>query len=173
MEHNVRSGRDSNIEATEWITAQVFWLFRWPQLYPCTSSRRGPPLETSETPCAARAKARVASQTHARHAPLDRAQGRRARQARTRGHLATMSTRRCERNGYCRESRKFHRQALQQIQGAALNTSKRKIQRARTARQATAVPPPVAPARGARSPRRAARAPCHRSRRTKKTCKKR
>ena len=62
-------------------------------------------------------------------------------------------------------------QALQQRQGAGLNTSKRKRQGARTARQATAVPPPVAPARGARSPRRAARAPCQRYRRTKKYLK--
>ena len=53
------------------------------------------------------------------------------------------------------ESTKFHRQTLQQRQGAGLNTSKRKRQGARTARQATAVPPPVAPARGARSPSRA------------------
>ena len=73
------------------------------------------------------------------------------------------------RKEYCRrESTKCHRQALQQRQGAGLNTSKRKRQGARTARQATAVPPPVAPARGARSPRRAARTPCQRSRRMKK-----
>jgi hypothetical protein len=42
-EHNVRRGRDSNGQSTEWITAQVCLLFRWPQLFPWTSSRRGPP----------------------------------------------------------------------------------------------------------------------------------
>ena len=34
---------------------------------------QGPALETSETPCAARANALVARRAHARHAPLDRA----------------------------------------------------------------------------------------------------
>ena len=126
LEHNVRSGRDSNSKSTEWITDQVCLLFRWPQLFPWTSIRRCQPnLETSETPCATRAHARVARQNHARHAPLDRAQGRRARQDRTRGHLETKSTRRCAKNEYSRAWRKPHRQALQQRQGAALYTRAR------------------------------------------------
>ena len=36
----MRRGRDSNGQSTEWITAQVCLLFRWPQLFPWTSSRR-------------------------------------------------------------------------------------------------------------------------------------
>lgn len=36
----LRRGRDSNGQSTEWITAQVCLLFRWPQLFPWTSSRR-------------------------------------------------------------------------------------------------------------------------------------
>jgi hypothetical protein len=38
----LRRGRDSNGQSTEWITAQVCLLFRWPQLFPWTSSRGGP-----------------------------------------------------------------------------------------------------------------------------------
>ena len=106
----------------------------------CTSSPRTPRATRSSlrSTCTSNPRARPPSNNE--HAPL-------------------------RKNEYCRrESTKFHRQALQQRQGAGLNTSKRKRQGARTARQATAVPPPVAPARGARSTRRAARVPCQRYR---------
>ena len=102
----------------------------------CTSSPRTPRATRSSLRSTRTSNPRARPPSNNEHAPL-------------------------RKNEYCRrESTKFHRQALQQRQGAGLNTSKRKRQGARTARQATAVPPPVAPARGARSPRRAARAPC-------------
>ena len=97
----------------------------------CTSSPRTPRATRSSLRSTRTSNPRARPPSNNEHAPL-------------------------RKNEYCRrESTKFHRQALQQRQGAGLNTSKRKRQGARTARQATAVPPPVAPARGARSPRRA------------------
>jgi len=97
----------------------------------CTSSPRTPRATRSSLRSTRTSNPRARPPSNNEHAPL-------------------------RKNEYCRrESTKFHRQALQQRQGAGLNTSKRKRQGARTARQATAAPPPVAPARGARSPRRA------------------
>ena len=104
----------------------------------CTSSPRTPRATRSSLRSTRTSNPRARPPSNNEHAPL-------------------------RKNEYCRrESTKFHRQALQQRQGAGLNTSKRKRQGARTARQATAVPPPVAPARGARSPRRGS-ADCERS----------
>ena len=114
----------------------------------CTSSPRTPRATRSSLRSTRTSNPRARPPSNNEHAPL-------------------------RKNEYHRESRKFHRrQALQQRQGAGLNTSKRKRQGARTARQATAVPPPVAPARGPRSPRRAARTPCQRYRRRKIRSKK-
>ena len=97
----------------------------------CTSSPRTPRATRSSLRSTRTSNPRARPPSNNEHAPL-------------------------RKNEYCRrESTKCHRQALQQRQGAGLNTSKRKRQGARTARQATAAPPPVAPARGARSPRRA------------------
>ena len=99
----------------------------------CTSSPRTPRATRSSLRSTRTSNPRARPPSNNEHAPL-------------------------RKNEYCRrESTKFHRQALQQRQGAGLNTSKRKRQGARTARQATAVPPPVAPARGGRRPRRARR----------------
>ena len=168
----MRRGRDSNGQSTEWITAQVCLLFRWPQLFPRTSSRRarlgnaeGTMRCSSQRPsCTSSPRTPRATRSSLRST---RTSNPRARPPSNNEHAPL------RKDEYCRKSRKFHRQALQQRQGAGLNTSKRKRQGARTARQATAVPPPVAPARGARSPRRAARTLCQRYRRTKNYSKKR
>ena len=162
----MRRGRDSNGQSTEWITAQVCLLFRWPQLFPWTSSRRGPALDVEDT---MRCSSQRPSCTSSPRTP--RATRSSLRSTRTSNPRARPPSNNehapLRKNEYCRrESTKFHRQALQQRQGAGLNTSKRKRQGARTARQATAVPPPVAPARGARSPYRAARTLSTVSRRT-------
>ena len=167
----MRRGRDSNGQSTEWITAQVCLLFRWPQLFPWTSSRRGPALDVEDT---MRCSSQRPSCTSSPRTPrATRSSLRSTRTSNPRARPPSNNEHAPLRKEYCRrESTKCHRQALQQRQGAGLNTSKRKRQGARTARQATAVPPPVAPARGARSPRRAARTLSTVSRRTIKYLKK-